>query len=82
MSLIAFAYCVCKVLIALKLSFSFPYFEKLTGVVSVATGLMLMLMFTLSLVMNKDFLTLHSTPNYSHSFLKTTPSFVEIRRNA
>ncbi|MBO7660504.1 MAG: hypothetical protein J6S65_03095, partial [Bacteroidaceae bacterium] len=59
MALIAFAYCVCKVLIAMKLSFSFPYFEKLTGVVSVATGLMLMLMFTLSLVMNKDFLTIH-----------------------
>lgn len=59
MALIAFAYCVCKVLIAMKLSFSFPYFEKLTGVVSVATGLMLMLMFTLSLVMNRDFLTIH-----------------------
>lgn len=58
-ALIAFAYCVCKVLIAMKLSFSFPYFEKLTGVVSVATGLMLMLMFTLSLVMNSDFLTIH-----------------------
>ena len=56
-ALLAFAYCVCKVMIAFKLSYSFPYFEELTGVVSVSAGLMLMLFFIVSLILNRDFLT-------------------------
>lgn len=54
---LAFAYCVCKVMIAFKLSFSFPYFEELTGVISVSAALMLMLFFIVSLILNRDFLT-------------------------
>lgn len=54
---LAFAYCVCKVMIAFKLSYSFPYFEELTGVISVSAALMLMLFFTVALILNRDFLT-------------------------
>ena len=55
---IALAYCMCKTLIALKLSFTYPYFEKITGITVVATALMLLLITLLSLVLNHDFLTL------------------------
>ena len=57
LALLALGYCVCKVMIAFKLSYSYPYFEKLTGIISVSTGLMLMLFFTVSLILNRDFLT-------------------------
>lgn len=48
----AMAYCLCKSLIALKLSYTFPYFEKLTGIVHVTTSLMLLVAFTLILLFN------------------------------
>ncbi|MBR5729476.1 MAG: hypothetical protein IKX61_04610 [Prevotella sp.] len=54
---LAFAWCVCKVMIAFKLSYTFPYFEELTGVVTVSAALMLMLFFVVSLILNRDFLT-------------------------
>jgi len=57
LAFVAFAYCVGKVMVAVKLSWTFPYFEKLTGVVVVSAGLMLMLFYQLSLVINHDFIT-------------------------
>ena len=54
---IAFAYGVGRVMIALKLSWTYPYFEKLTGIVVPSVMLMLTLLFSLSLLFNHDFLT-------------------------
>ena len=54
---IAFVYGVCRVMIAVKLSWTYPYFTKLTGVVTVSVALMLLLIFCLSLVLNHPFLT-------------------------
>ena len=56
-SAIAFAYGVGKVMIALKLSWTYPYFEKLTGMIVPSVMLMLTLLFSLSLIFNHDFLT-------------------------
>lgn len=50
--MIAFTYCVCKSLIALKLSYTFPYFEKMTGITPVTTSLFLLVFFTLAMVLN------------------------------
>jgi len=50
--MIAFAYSVCKSLIALKLSYTYPYFEKLTGITPVVTSLFLIVFFTLAMVLN------------------------------
>lgn len=50
--LIAFCYCICKSLIALKLSYTFPYFEKLTGIIPISTSMMLLLFFTLAMIVN------------------------------
>ena len=57
---IAFAYAVCKMMMVVKLSWTFPYFEKLTGVSVVDAGLILMLFFSLSLIFNHRFLTVRS----------------------
>ncbi|MBO4659071.1 MAG: hypothetical protein J5637_05565 [Prevotella sp.] len=54
---IAFAYGVARMMIALKLSWTYPYFEKLTGMIVPTVGLMLTLLFCLSLLFNHDFLT-------------------------
>lgn len=50
--LIALTYCVCKSLIALKLSYTYPYFEKLTGITPVTTSLFLLVFFTLAMIFN------------------------------
>lgn len=50
--LICFAYCCCKSLIALKLSYTYPYFEKLTGIISMSTAMMMLLFFTLAMILN------------------------------
>lgn len=49
---IAATYCVCKSLIALKLSYTYPYFEKMTGITPVTTALMLILFFTMAMILN------------------------------
>lgn len=49
---VAMVYCICKSLIALKLSYTYPYFEKMTGITPVTTSLMLLLFFTLAMVFN------------------------------
>ncbi|MBP5509064.1 MAG: hypothetical protein J6Y23_14690 [Prevotella sp.] len=46
------AYCTCKSLIALKLSYSYPYFEKITGITPVSTSLMMLLFFSLAMLLN------------------------------
>lgn len=50
--LVAFAYCVCKSLIALKLGYTYPYFEKMVGITPATTSLMLLLFFTMAMVLN------------------------------
>ena len=52
---IAFTYCIGKLMIALKLSYTYPYFEKLTGIIVVATSLFLLLFYLISLLLNYDF---------------------------
>ena len=49
---ICFAYCCCKSLIVLKLSYTYPYFEKLTAIISVSTAMMMLLFFILSMILN------------------------------
>lgn len=48
----AFLYIICKSLIALKLSYTYPYFEKLTGIMPVSTSLTLLLFYSLAMVLN------------------------------
>ena len=54
---IAFVYGIGRLMIAVKLSWTYPYFEKLTGMIVPSVGLMLTLLFSLSLIFNHDFLT-------------------------
>lgn len=53
--LVCMSYCICKSLIALKLSYTYPYFEKITGVIPASTSLMMLLFFSLSMVLNRTF---------------------------
>lgn len=55
---IAFAYAVCKTMIAFKLSYTYPYFEKLTGITTINVSFILLLVYTLSLIMNISYLKL------------------------
>lgn len=52
---IALFYCFCKVLIAFKLSYTFPYFEKMTGITTVSISLLLLVAFTMSVLLNSQF---------------------------
>lgn len=54
---IFYAYVLCKIFIAIKLSFTYPYFEKLSGIVVTSTSLMLLLMTTIAFLLNFSFLT-------------------------
>lgn len=56
--MVCLAYCACKSLIAIKLSYTFPYFEKLTGITPVATGLMMLLFFSFAMLLNMPMLHL------------------------
>jgi len=53
---ICLAYCCCKSLIALKLSYTYPYFEKLTGIMPVSTAMMMLLFFSISMILNAPLL--------------------------
>lgn len=57
---VAFVYCVCKSLIALKLSYTYPYFEKITAITPVATTLMVIVAFTLILIFNHGLVAFRS----------------------
>ena len=52
----AVAYCACKSLIALKLSYTYPYFEKLTGIVPVSTAMMILIFFSMAMVLSMSLL--------------------------
>lgn len=54
---IAMGYCVCKSLIAIKLSYTFPYFEKITAITPVTTTLMLVVAFTIVMILNHAVMT-------------------------
>ena len=56
LALIALCYCIGKIMISLKLSYTYPYFEKLTGIVVITTSLTLLLFYLLSLLINFDFI--------------------------
>jgi len=60
---ICFAYCCCKSLIALKLSYTYPYFEKLTAIVPMSTSMMMLLFFTLAMILNTRLLH-YSKPSW------------------
>ena len=49
---VAFCYCACKSMIAMKLSYTYPYFEKLTAITPMNTAMMLLLAYTLGLLFN------------------------------
>ena len=56
-AVITFIYCVCKVMISMKLSFTYPYFERLSSIVVTDACLMLVLVYFLSLIINHHLLT-------------------------
>lgn len=49
---LGFVFCVCKSMIAMKLSYSFPYFEKLTVITPFNCAMGLLVFFTLMLILN------------------------------
>ncbi len=49
---VALAYGVARIMIAFRLSYSYPYFEKLTGIITISVALMLILLYMLSIVFN------------------------------
>lgn len=49
---VGFAYTICKSMIALKLSYTSPYFEKMTGITPFNTAMMLLVFFTMLLIIN------------------------------
>ena len=54
--IIAFIYCVCKVMISMKLSYTYPYFERLSSIVVADACMMLVLLYLLSLIINHHLL--------------------------
>lgn len=52
---VMFAYVLCKIFIVIKLSFTYPYFEKLSGIVVTSTSLMLLLTTSLAFLFNFSF---------------------------
>ena len=58
--LVFMVYCVCKSLITIKLSYTYPYFEKLTGIIPVSTSLMLLIIFSMAMVLNFSMLHMNS----------------------
>lgn len=55
LAIIALCYCVGKTMISFKLSYTYPYFEKLSGIIVISTSLTLLLFYLLSLFINYDF---------------------------
>lgn len=69
---VAFVYCVCKSLIALKLSYTYPYFEKVTAITPVATTLMVIVAFTLILIFNHGLIAFRSPRSKGRNSRKGT----------
>lgn len=57
---VAFGYCVCKSLIAMKLSYTYPYFEKISAITPFNTSMLLLMVFTLALIINFRLVSLPS----------------------
>ena len=78
---ILYAYVLCKIFIAVKLSYTYPYFEKLSGIVVTSTCLMLLLMTTISALLNFTFMD--QTRNWKRSgrytLMKRVKGFFEDR---
>lgn len=55
-AVIVLCYCMGKIMISLKLSYTYPYFEKLSGIVTISTALTLLLFYLLTLLINYDFI--------------------------
>ena len=55
---VALAYGVARIMIAFRLSYSYPYFEKLTGIITISVALMLILLYMLSIVFNSEIVRL------------------------
>ncbi|MBO4550897.1 MAG: hypothetical protein J5733_09215, partial [Bacteroidaceae bacterium] len=62
--LVCLCYCACKSLIAMKLSYTFPYFEKMTGIVPASTSLMMLLFFSMCMALNANMAKLKPIGNY------------------
>lgn len=63
---ICLAYCICKSLIVLKLSYTYPYFEKMTGIIPISTSIMMLMFVFLTMIINTPLLHLG---NASKSFI-------------
>lgn len=55
---ILFVYLMCKAAIAIKLSYTYPYFEKISGISVTSGSMILIFCFTLSCLLNWPFLNL------------------------
>lgn len=55
---VSLAYGVARTMIAFRLSYSYPYFEKLTGIITISVALMLILLYMLSIVFNSEIVRL------------------------
>ena len=53
---VCLAYCCCKSLIAIKLSYTYPYFEKITGIITASTSMTMLLFFSLTMIVNTPLL--------------------------
>jgi len=53
---IALVYCIGKIMISFKLSYTYPYFEKLSGIIVVSSSLVLLFFYLVSLLINYDFI--------------------------
>ncbi len=65
-ALIAGGYMACKMMMALKLSYTYPYFEKVTGIIVVSAALTLLLFYQLSLLLNHEFLVCRVDTDHWH----------------
>lgn len=50
--LLGMIYCICKSMIAFKLSYTYPYFENMTAITPFDTAMMLLVFFTMAMIIN------------------------------
>lgn len=65
---VCLCFCFCKSLIALKLSYTFPYFEKMTGIIPASTSLMMLLFFSICMLLNAKMAKRNSIGNNINLF--------------
>lgn len=71
---VAFIYSVCRILIAIKLSYTYPFFDKIAGIITISTSAFLLLVFNLSLIFN------HEVLSPSNLEKEDNPVFLKIHR--